>query len=178
MSLRAALDRRELTPADGVRAYADRIDVELGAFAVLDLERALAACETLPSGPLHGVPVTVKEQIAVAGLPSREASLLVEPVVARADAAAVARLRAAGAVVLGTTNMSEFALFPDSTNRVYGDTRNPLDRRLSAGGSSGGEAAAVRAGMSAIGVGSDYGGSIRCPHRAPWDTCTHRCAPG
>jgi amidase len=162
-ALRAALERRELTASEAVQAHADRIDAAHGAFAVLDLDRALAGAESLPAGPLQGVPVTVKEQIAVAGLAAREASLLVEPVVADVDAVVVARLRSAGAVVLGTTNMSEFAMFPDTTNRVYGDTPNPGDPSLSAGGSSGGEAVAVRTGASALGFGSDYGGSIRCP---------------
>jgi amidase len=162
-ALRAALERRELTASEAVRAHADRIDAAHGAFAVLDIDRALADAESLPAGPLYGVPVTVKEQIAVVGLPARDASLLVESVVADADAAVVARLRGAGAVVIGTTNMSEFAMFPDTTNRVYGDTPNPVDPSLSAGGSSGGEAVAVRSGASALGFGSDYGGSLRCP---------------
>ena len=72
-------------------------------------------------------------------------------------------MRQAGAIVVGTTNMSELALFPDSVNRVYGVTRNPHDLGRSAGGSSGGEAAAVAAGLAWFGIGSDYGGSIRCP---------------
>lgn len=79
------------------------------------------------------------------------------------DAVVVASLRQAGAILLGKTNISEFASFPDSVNRVYGATRNPHDPTRSAGGSCGGEACAIAACMSALGVGSDYGGSIRAP---------------
>jgi amidase len=144
---------------------------DLNAFAVLDGEGARAAAVAADQqlarghgvGPLHGVPVTAKEQIAVAGLPSCEASRLVAPVVAAEDAPPVAALRAAGAIVLGTTNMSELATFPDSVNLVYGATRNPHGASRSAGGSSGGEGCAVAAGLSALGLGSDYGGSVRCP---------------
>jgi Asp-tRNA(Asn)/Glu-tRNA(Gln) amidotransferase A subunit family amidase len=137
-------------------------------FAVLLAEQALAAARAAdrlpqPLPPLHGVPFSVKEQIAVAGVPSCEASLLLPAVAPAADAAVVRLLRDAGAVLLGTTNMSELALFPDTVNRVYGATPNPHDPTRSAGGSSGGEAAAVAQGLVGFGIGSDYGGSIRCP---------------
>jgi Asp-tRNA(Asn)/Glu-tRNA(Gln) amidotransferase A subunit family amidase len=137
-------------------------------FAVLLAEGALAAARSAdrrppPLPPLHGVPFSVKEHIAVAGVPSCEASLLFPPAVPATDAAVVRLLREAGALLVGTTNMSELALFPDTVNRVYGATPNPRDPARSAGGSSGGEAAAVAQGLVGFGIGSDYGGSIRCP---------------
>ena len=153
---------------DATLAEIERRAADVNAFAHVLADRALAAARSADSRRdrlplLHGVPFSVKEQIHVAGVPSRDASLLFEPVVPSADAQAVARLREAGAIVVGTTNMSELALFPDSVNRVYGATRNPRDLGRSAGGSSGGEAAAVAAGLVWFGIGSDYGGSIRCP---------------
>ena len=149
-------------------AEIERRQADVNAFAQVLADRALAAARDAdaqrgPLPPLHGVPFSVKEQIHVAGVPSRDASLLLEPIVPPADAQVVVRLRQLGAIVVGKTNMSELALFPDSVNRVYGATRNPHDLRRSAGGSSGGEAAAVAAGLVWLGIGSDYGGSIRCP---------------
>jgi amidase len=169
-----AVRRRQLSARELLEAHAARIEArngELNAIAVSDLERARAAARAAdlavaaehPLGPLHGVPFTVKEQLPVAGLPSREASLLFPETFAAHDAPAVARLRTAGGILLGKTNMSELALWPDSVNRVYGATRNPHDPARSAGGSSGGEACAVAAGLSPLGLGGDYGGSIRCP---------------
>ena len=105
----------------------------------------------------------MKEAIDVAGLPACEASRLRPVTTPAEDAPAVALLRAAGAILIGKTNISELSAFPDSANLVYGTTRNPVDLERSAGGSSGGEAAAVAAGLSAFGLGSDYGGSIRAP---------------
>lgn len=158
---------------DGRVAARDVLDETLGRVAALnpalnaivihDEERARAAADRRPQGPLAGVPFTVKEAIAVEGLPGREASLLRPLEVAAADAGVVARLRAAGAIPIGKTNTSELCAHPDSSNLVYGATRNPHDPTRSAGGSSGGEGAAVGSGMSAFGIGSDYGGSIRAP---------------
>lgn len=135
----------------------------LNAIVVHDAEGAHAAAAAVAGGVLAGVPFTVKEAIEVAGLRACECSRLRPVEIAREDAPAVARLRAAGAVLLGKTNTSELCAHPDSCNRVYGDTRNPVDPTRSAGGSSGGEAAAVSAALSAFGIGSDYGGSIRAP---------------
>jgi amidase len=170
----AAVRERKLSATELFEAHAARIEArngDLNALVVYDLERARAAARAAdeavarrrPLAPLHGVPFTIKDQVAASGLPSREASLLVPEIVARRDAPAVRRLRAAGGVLLGKTNMSELALFPDSVNRVYGATRNPHDPARSAGGSSGGEGCAVAAGLSPLGLGADYGGSIRCP---------------
>lgn len=113
--------------------------------------------------PLHGVPCTVKESFAVRGLPNTSGLVARRDVVAREDAPAVARLRAAGAVVLGVTNVSELCLWMESDNRVWGRTNNPYDARRTVGGSSGGEGAIVGAGGSPFGLGADIGGSIRMP---------------
>src|SRR5262245_26164599 len=101
------------------------------------------------------MPFTVKEAIAVEGRPACEASRLRPVEVAGADAPVVVRLRAAGAILIGKTNISELCAHPDSSNLVYGMTRNPVDPSRSAGGSSGGEGAAVAAGLAAFGVGAD-----------------------
>lgn len=113
--------------------------------------------------PLAGVPVTVKDNIWVEGYRITQGSLLFEDFVAPRDAWVVARLRALGAIVLGITNCSEFACKGVTTNRVYGATRHPLDASLTPGGSSGGAAAALAAGLGLLAIGTDAGGSIRRP---------------
>jgi Asp-tRNA(Asn)/Glu-tRNA(Gln) amidotransferase A subunit family amidase len=115
------------------------------------------------AGPLHGVPFTVKDPIAVAGMRAPNGSRLLADHVSERDAAPVRRLRAAGAILLGKTNVSEFSSWWDSVNPVFGATANPHDPSRTAGGSSGGEAAAIASGMSPFGLGSDLGGSIRNP---------------
>jgi Asp-tRNA(Asn)/Glu-tRNA(Gln) amidotransferase A subunit family amidase len=126
-------------------------------------ERALASGE--PTGPLHGVTFTAKECFDVVGMPAPNlgSKLLLDRPPPTADAFVVRRMREAGAILLGKTNVSEFLAFYDSVNLVYGATRNPHDRTRSAGGSSGGEAAAVASGMSPWGIGSDLGSSVRQP---------------
>ncbi len=114
-------------------------------------------------GPLHGVPFTVKDSIATRGLRTTAGSLLLADHVPAEDAPVVARLRAAGAILMGKTNCPEFALDMHTTNRLFGPTRNPLNLAFTSGGSSGGESAAVAAGLSAFGIGTDFGGSIRWP---------------
>ncbi len=123
----------------------------------------LASADRGPLPPLFGVPITVKENFKVAGfkqtsgLPSRRSY------VADHDAPTVDRLRKAGAIILGTTNVSELCMWMESDNRVYGRTRNPYDPTRIVGGSSGGEGAIVGSGASPLGIGSDVGGSIRMP---------------
>ena len=124
-------------------------------------DRALAT--GAPVGPLHGVPFTVKDAIAVAGMPWPNGSRLFADDVASYDAPAVRRMRGAGAILLGKTNVPEFCTFYDTTNDLFGATGNPHAPGRSAGGSSGGEAAAVASGMSALGIGSDLSSSIRNP---------------
>ena len=114
-------------------------------------------------GPLHGVPFTAKDPIPVAGMRSPNGSKLLADYVCNEDAEVVRRMRAAGAILLGKTNVSEFAAWWDSVNPLFGATANPHDPSRTAGGSSGGEAAALAAGMSPLGLGSDLGGSIRNP---------------
>ncbi len=146
----------------------ERLNPELNAFADFDAERVRAQARRLdamrePRGPLHGLPVTVKSSIATAGYRCEMGSLLHKGETANEDAVVVARLRAAGALILGTTNCPEFLMAYETANRLYGRTRNPWDLERSPGGSSGGESAAIAAGMSAAGLGSDSGGSVRVP---------------
>lgn len=114
-------------------------------------------------GPLHGVPCSIKESFALTGMPNTSGLRARVGLLADADATAVARLRAAGAIPLGVTNTSELCMWMESSNRVYGRTNNPyaLDRIV--GGSSGGEGAIIASGAVPFGLGSDVGGSIRMP---------------
>lgn len=162
----AAIERRDASPLEVLDLHVAHIEERndaLNAIVVLDLEHAFEAAANPRPGPLCGVPFTVKEAIETSGLPGCEASRLRPVETPIADAPVVARLREAGAILIGKTNVSELCAHPDSSNLVYGATRNPVDPSRSAGGSSGGEAAAVGSGMSAFGIGSDYGGSIRAP---------------
>jgi fatty acid amide hydrolase 2 len=113
--------------------------------------------------PLHGVPCTIKEAFALRGMPNSSGLWARRDVVSTDDAPTVARLRAAGAIPLGVTNVSELCMWMESINTVYGRTRNPYDTARTAGGSSGGEGAIVGAAASPFGLGSDIGGSIRMP---------------
>ena len=165
---------KKLSPAELVESHLRRIaslEPKLRAFAYLDADGARAqarAAETAvsrsePRSALHGVPLTVKSSIDVAGWPCPAGSLLRKDYVPRTDAPLVARLKSAGAVLLGNTNTPEFLMAYETDNLLTGKTSNPWNLRCSAGGSSGGEAAAIAAGCSMGGVGSDGGGSIRVP---------------
>src|SRR5215475_6632775 len=144
---------------------------KLNAFVHLDPDSARAdaksATEKLAHdellGPLHGVPVTVKSCIEVAGLPNPAGSLLRAKETPTHSAPIVERLRAAGAILLGTTNTPEFLMAYETDNRLSGPTSNPWNFAYSSGGSSGGEAAGIAAGLSFGGIGSDGGGSVRVP---------------
>jgi fatty acid amide hydrolase 2 len=114
-------------------------------------------------GPLHGVPCSIKESFALAGMPFTSGLVARKHVRADRDAVAVARLRSAGAIPLGVTNVSELCMWMESDNRVYGRSNNPYDRRRTVGGSSGGEGAIIGAGGTPFGLGADIGGSIRMP---------------
>ena len=145
-----------------------RLNPRLNAFADFDAERVRAEAKRLdeskaPRGPLHGLPVTVKSCIATAGYRCEIGSLLHEGEVPREDAVVVARLRAAGALILGTTNCPEFLMAYETANLLHGQTNNPWDLERTPGGSSGGESAAIAAGLSAAGLGSDSGCSVRVP---------------
>lgn len=144
----------------------DRLNPRLNALIDFYPERVRGqarALENSPRGPLFGLPVTVKSSISVAGHRCETGSLLNRGNIPAEDAAAVARLRQAGAIILGTTNCPEFLMAYETDNRLYGQTANPWDLSRTAGGSSGGESAAIAAGLSAAGLGSDSGGSVREP---------------
>jgi len=148
----------------------DRLNPTLNALADFDAERVLARAQkhdawrgTRARRPLFGLPVTVKSSIATRGLKCEIGSLLHKGDLPREDAVVVARLRAAGALILGTTNCPEFLMAYETANLLHGRTRNPWDLERTPGGSSGGESAAIAAGLSAAGLGSDSGGSVRVP---------------
>ena len=173
-AMAAALRERRVSAAELLDAHLARIEArnpEINAIVLPRFDAARAEARAADAalargdeiGPLHGVPFTVKDPIPVAGMRSPNGSLLLADHEPGYDAAPVTAMRRAGAILLGKTNVSEFAAHWDSNNRLFGGTRNPHDPERSAGGSSGGEAAAVATGMSALGVGSDLGGSIRIP---------------
>jgi len=146
----------------------ERLEPQVNAFADFDAERVRVQAKALDQdlrerGPLHGLPVTVKSSIATAGYKCEIGSLINQGDTPRDDAVVVARLRAAGALILGTTNCPEFLMAYETANLLHGRTQNPWDLNRSPGGSSGGESAAIAACMSAAGLGSDSGGSVRVP---------------
>ncbi|MDQ1361919.1 MAG: amidase, partial [Acidimicrobiaceae bacterium] len=144
---------------------------ELNAIVTLAEDRARAAAkaadqavvERRPMSPLHGIPFVVKDIIATAGVRTTAGSKILEDHVPRRSATAIDRLERAGAILLGKSNCPEFALDLHTWNRLFGGTRNPWNPAYTSGGSSGGDSAAVAAGCSGFGVGTDYGGSIRWP---------------
>jgi amidase len=148
----------------------ERLNPQLNAFADFDAERVRERARkhdawrgTRSRRPLFGLPVTVKSSIAARGFKCEIGSLLHKGDVPAEDAVVVARLRAAGALILGTTNCPEFLMAYETANLLHGQTRNPWDLERTPGGSSGGESAAISAGLSAGGLGSDSGGSVRVP---------------
>ena len=166
--------QKRLSPVELVEAHLTRIqelNPRLNAFVQVDVEgarrQALAAEAAVRRGEdlgvLHGVPLSIKSSMQVAGLRWEAGTKLRAGIVAERDAPLVARLRQAGAIILGVTNAPELLMAWETDNLLYGRTNNPWDLSRTPGGSSGGEAAAIAAGMSAGGVGSDGGGSIREP---------------
>ncbi len=154
--------------AEAHLAQIARLNPCLNAFADFDAERVRAEAQRMDAvqdgrGALYGLPVTVKSSIATAGFRCEIGSLLNKGERPSADAVVVERLRAAGALILGTTNCPEFLMAYETANLLHGQTRNPWDLERTPGGSSGGESAAIAAGMSAAGLGSDSGGSVRVP---------------
>lgn len=130
--------------------------------AIADADHVDQAVRDGADVPLAGVPFTVKDVIAAAGLPTTAGSPFLKVFVPTQDATAVARLRAAGAILVGKTNCPEFAMFGYTNNSLFGETRNPLGP-VTVGGSSGGEAASIASRCSALGLGGDFGGSLRWP---------------
>lgn len=166
--------KRELSPVETCKTlldHIDRTDEELHSFVTVDHEGALQAASEAEAaiqrgdelGPLHGVPVSIKDLFPVAGLRTTLGSKFFEDNVTNFDAPAVKRLREAGAVILGKTNTPAFGHKDMSDNLVTDATRNPWKLDRTAGGSSGGAAAAVAAGMGPLALGSDGAGSIRIP---------------
>ena len=141
----------------------ERLNPKLNALIEFDAEKLRAEAREARDGPLAGLPMTVKSSIEVKGYRCEIGSVLNRGHVAHEDAEAVTRLRAAGATLLGTTNCPELLMAYETDNLLYGRTCNPWDLEHTAGGSSGGEAAAIAAGLSACGLGSDSGGSVRVP---------------
>ncbi len=136
----------------------------LNAFVTLASDaEVMAAVASAPQGPLHGVPVAVKDNIATTTLSTSCGSRILDGWVSPYEATAVTRLRAAGAVIIGKTNMDEFAMGSSTENSAFGPTLNPLDHARVPGGSSGGSAAAVAGGICRISFGSETGGSVRQP---------------
>jgi amidase len=173
-SLAELIAGREVTAREVVEAHLRRIeavDGQVNAVVRLDAERALAGADAAdgavaggePLGPLHGVPFTVKNTIAAAGLEMTMGAPERVGVVADADATAVARVKAAGAILLGKTNCPVYGGGIETDNPVHGRTSNPYDLARTPGGSSGGEAAIVAAQGSPCGLGTDSGASVRLP---------------
>jgi Asp-tRNA(Asn)/Glu-tRNA(Gln) amidotransferase A subunit family amidase len=168
---------RKVSPVELTDAHLSRIrklNPKLNAFVTVDGDRARdqaklaeavvsSSAKTTSIGPLHGVPTSIKSSIDIAGLACECGSILRKGDVPSEDAPLVKRLRAAGAVILGNTNVPEFLMAYETDNLLYGRTNNPWHLSRTPGGSSGGEAAAIASGCSAGGVGSDGGGSIRIP---------------
>jgi amidase len=149
-------------------AQVQRLNPLLNALIDFDSDRALeharaAERSKAPRGALFGLPMTVKASISVAGYRCEVGSLINRGNVPTEDATVVARLRAAGAIILGTTNSPEFLMAYETDNRLYDRTNNPWNLDYTPGGSSGGESAAISAGLSVGGLGSDSGGSVRIP---------------
>lgn len=163
-------------------AQIERLNPALNAFVDFDADRVRVQARELaqtsaPRGALHGLPVTVKSSIATKGHLCELGSLLHRGDRPSNDAVVVARLRAAGAIILGTTNCPELLMAYETANLLHGATHNPWDLSRSPGGSSGGESAAIAAGMSAAGLGSDSGGSVRVPAHFT-GICSFKPTPG
>jgi aspartyl-tRNA(Asn)/glutamyl-tRNA(Gln) amidotransferase subunit A len=168
--LARALHAGELSPTEAVQSYLDRIealDGDVNAYITVRAEEALAEAEALERaperGPLWGVPVAVKDVIDVAGTPTTAASRILADSVPERDAHVVSRLRAAGAILLGKLNLHEFAYGALTTSPHFGPARNPWSPDRVCGGSSGGDGAAIAAGLAAATLGTDTAGSIRIP---------------
>jgi aspartyl-tRNA(Asn)/glutamyl-tRNA(Gln) amidotransferase subunit A len=172
--LASRIAQRKISPVEVIDAALTRLEATqpaLNAFVAIDADgarRAARAAEMAVMrgdalGPLHGVPVSVKDLIDVGGLPARYGSLTMKGNVARADAPSVERLRRAGAIILGKTATPEFGYQLITKSLLHGNTRNPWNLALTPGGSSGGAAASVAAGVTPIALGTDGGGSVRGP---------------
>jgi aspartyl-tRNA(Asn)/glutamyl-tRNA(Gln) amidotransferase subunit A len=172
--LHAAYTRGDVAPSavlEAMLARIDRLDGRIGAYLTVLRDEAVAAAREAdaryrrgaPLGPLDGIPLALKDNLCARGTRTTAGSRILETFVAPYDATVVARLRAGGAVLLGKTNLDEFAMGSSTEFSAYHLTRNPWDLARVPGGSSGGSAAAVAAGLAAGALGSDTGGSVRQP---------------
>jgi amidase len=173
-TLARTIKSKEVSSEEVVKAHIARIEEvnpKLNAVVQLTAESALKQAREADAllakgkimGPLHGVPVTIKDNIETAGVVSTSGTKGRAQFVPAEDAVVVTRMKAAGAIMIGKTNLPEVGLAFESDNLVYGRTNNPYDLERTPGGSSGGEAAIIAAGGSPLGLGNDAGGSIRLP---------------
>ena len=176
MDLSRMLRNRSLSPVELLEAHIKRIQIvnphvnafvenryETARMEARAAEKVLRKADPDSLPPLLGIPCTIKEFFAIEGMGWTGGLLSRKGMTASADSTAVSRLRAAGAIVMGTTNVPEGGLWMETYNKIYGRTRNPWNPERTCGGSSGGEGALVAAGASPFGIGSDVGGSIRIP---------------
>ncbi len=174
VALAASIARGDLSAVEAVEASVTRIEAvnpALNAVVVKRYEAARAEAAEAdarrargePLGPLHGVPITVKESFDLTGTPATFGLPLRAQTLATADDRSVARLRAAGAIIVGKTNVSQLLLYHEADNPLYGRTNNPWNLERTPGGSSGGQAAVIAAGAVPLGLATDIGGSIRTP---------------
>jgi Asp-tRNA(Asn)/Glu-tRNA(Gln) amidotransferase A subunit family amidase len=176
----AMLRERRISAPELAELHLSRIQALnpiVNALIDFDAERVRQQLRDPHPGPLSGLPVTVKSTVSVAGHRCELGSQLHRGEMSRGDSVVVSRLRRAGAVILGTTNNPEFLMAYETDNLLYGRTSNPWNLEYSAGGSSGGESAAIAACMSAAGLGSDSGGSVRQPAHAT-GICALKPTPG
>ncbi len=165
-SLAGLIRAGDVTAVEVVQAHLGRIESvgeRVNAFVTVLGEQALDAARRPASGPLAGVPFTVKDSFDTSGVRTTRGSLLFADHVPARDATAVARLRGAGAVLLGKTSLPEMSYWTETDNNLIGPTLNPYDPQRTPGGSSGGESAAIAAGLSPLGLGSDVAISVRGP---------------
>src|ERR1700729_3165163 len=173
-ALAALIRTKQLSSREVVQAHLDRIHAvnpQINAVVTLMAEQALATADTAdkavttgaPLGPLHGVPFSIKDALDTEGVLTQRGSKLFAGNIPAKDATAVARFKAAGGIPLMKTNLPEFSAWTETDNLVTGRSNNPWNLDRTPGGSSGGESAAIAAGMSPIGIGSDVAISVRGP---------------
>ncbi|MFM2421821.1 MAG: hypothetical protein RL291_351, partial [Pseudomonadota bacterium] len=171
---RKLIGKKKLSPVELLDSCLEQIartNPAVNAFVAMDTARAKKAAKAAEAqvmdgdelGPIHGLPVGIKDLEATKGLRTTWGSPIFKDEIPKADTAAVARVREAGGIVIGKTNVPEFGAGGNTTNPVYGPTKNPFDHKLTSSGSSGGSAVALALDMVPIATGSDYGGSLRTP---------------